>query len=65
MHDEPLKPSASLLVKLGSIIVHAEELLSPNGHIFDHAALQTLMQDAEVQQWLKAMGAMAFLPVKR
>jgi hypothetical protein len=29
------------------------------------SALQTLMQDAEVQQWLKAMGAMAFLPVKR
>ncbi len=62
---DPLKPSAALLVKLGSIIVHAEELMSPSGHEYDRLAMQTAMQDAEVQEWLKAMDSMAFLPKKR
>lgn len=57
------RPSLSLLVKLGSIAIHVEELLSPEGHVFDKAALQTLLDDQEVRQWISSMGA--FLPVKR
>lgn len=63
--SDPLKPSASLLVKLGSIAVHVEELLSPSGHKVDKAALDTLLRDAEVIEWRKSMDAMALLPVKR
>lgn len=58
-------PALSLLVKLGSIAVHAEELLSSKGHEFDKAALDTLLKDPEVMAWLRAMGAKAYLPVKR
>lgn len=53
----------SLLVKLGSIAVHADEFLSPKGHDFDKIALQQLLIDPEVVEWLKSMKTM--LPVKR
>jgi hypothetical protein len=62
---DPLRVGVSMAVKLGSIAVHAEELLSPNRHEFDVEALRTLLEDAEVKEWLEAMGKMAFLPVKR
>lgn len=61
----PLKPTVSTLVKLGSIIVHLEEVLSPKGHSFDRYALQTLWDDPEVKEWIAQMNAMAMLPVKR
>jgi vacuolar-type H+-ATPase subunit C/Vma6 len=57
--------SLALLVKLGSIAVHAEELISPKGHHFDQGAIQGLLQDSEVQEWLAEMSKNAFLPVKR
>jgi hypothetical protein len=63
MKTNPLKPSLSLLVKLGSLAVHCEEMLSPAGHQFDKAAIDTLLHDKEVKAWIKAMGA--FMPVKR
>lgn len=63
--SDPLKPSATVLIKLGSLAVHVEELLGPNGHHFDKAALDTVLHDADVVAWLKDMGAMALLPVKR
>ena len=63
--SDPLKPSLTLLCKLGSVIVHAEEFFSPKGHPLDKAALDTALQDDEVQEWLVAMGKMAMLPVKR
>lgn len=63
--SETLKPGVGLLVKLGSIAVHAEELISPGRHQFDINAIQTLLEDSEVKEWLQAMGKMAFLPVKR
>jgi hypothetical protein len=63
--SDPIKPELPLLVKLGSIAVHAEELLSPQAHAFDHMALRTLLESADVQAWLKQMADMAFLPVKR
>lgn len=61
----PLNPPVSLLVKIGSIAVHAEEILSPNGHEFDRHALKTLFDDAEVKDWIAQMNAMTMLPVKR
>lgn len=62
---DALKPSAALLVKLGSIAVHAEELLSPTGHHFDRIAIQSLLEDPEVVAWRAQMDSMAFLPKKR
>ena len=63
--DNPLKPSASLLIKLGSVIIHQEEMMSKKGHQFDKAALDTVRNDPEVIEWLATMTQMAFLPVKR
>jgi hypothetical protein len=62
MADE-LKPGLSLLVKLGSIAVHVEEMLGTTGHTFDRYALKTLLDDAEVKQWIKDMGV--YMPIKR
>jgi hypothetical protein len=59
----PLEPSLPLLMKLGSIIVHAEEAISPLGHTFDIEAMKPMLRDPEVQAWIKAMGV--YLPLKR
>lgn len=61
----PLKPSPALLIKLGSMVVHYEEMLSGQGHQFDKRALDTLTNDPEVRAWFADMIKMAFLPVKR
>lgn len=58
-------PSLQVLVKLGSIAVHAEELLSPKAHHFDRLALESLLDDPDVQLWLAEMHKAALLPVKR
>lgn len=63
--DDPLKPSISLLIKLGSVIVHQEELMSDKGHHFDRQALDTVRNDPEVIEWIEKMTKAAFLPVKR
>jgi len=63
LKEDVREPSVSLLCKLGSIIVHADEMTEPGGHEFDHAALRTLLADPEVKAWIKGMGAM--LPLKR
>lgn len=47
--SDPLQPSASLLVKLGSIVVHIEEMFSASGHVFDKAVLDALLADPEVK----------------
>lgn len=62
---DPTLPSIQLLVKLGSAVVHAEELLSPGGHEFDKAAFEGLVNDPEVRMWINAMTKLAMLPVKR
>lgn len=59
------QPSMSLLCKLGSIMVHAEEALSPTGHEFDKTALDQLLTDPEVVAWRRQMESAAMLPVKR
>lgn len=61
----PLKPKPTLLCKLASIAVHADEMLSPSGHSFDIEALKSLMSDKEVRSWIAEMTAMAMAPVKR
>lgn len=63
IRNDPLTPSLPLLMKLGSIVVHADEAHSPSGHEFDITAMKQLIGDPEVQTWLRAMSA--FLPVKR
>jgi hypothetical protein len=60
-----LTPALTLLVKLGSIVVHADEATSAGGHDFDLAAMRGLIADPEVATWMKRMDAMAFLPKKR
>lgn len=60
-----LKPSTALLCKLGSIIVHMEEATSTKGHAFDKIALDQLLADSDVREWLADMRGMAMLPVKR
>lgn len=63
--SDPLKPQVTLLVKLGSLVVHVEEMLSAKGHDIDKTAIEGLLSDSEVKEWLKQMGKGAFLPVKR
>ena len=60
-----LKPSTALLCKLGSIIVHADELTSPTGHHFDREALRALLTEKEVAQWIEGMSKLALVPLKR
>jgi cystathionine beta-lyase family protein involved in aluminum resistance len=65
MPPDPLKPSPALLCKLGSLIVHADELLSPSGHPYDRTAFVEGLKDAEVTEWINQMHAMSMLPRKR
>lgn len=55
----------SLVVKLASIAVHAEEMLSPNGHYFDRETIKSLLNDLEVRGFLDDPANAAFLPLKR
>jgi hypothetical protein len=57
------EPSLPLLCKLGSIVVHCDEARSPSGHNLDLLALDTLLADPEVKNWISSMGAL--LPLKR
>ena len=60
-----LNPTPSLLCKLASIAVHADEYLSLDGHQFDRDALQSGLSDPEVVEWIAAMSAAAMAPRKR
>jgi hypothetical protein len=62
---DALRPKPALLAKVGAIVVHADELLSPGGHAFDRAALRSLLDDPDVGQWLQEMRRMALVPRKR
>jgi hypothetical protein len=61
--SDPLKPELTLLMKLGSIVVHIDEALSIGGHTFDIEAIKPILQDPAVQAWIKEMGV--YLPLKR
>lgn len=58
-------PSLSILIKLGSIAVHTDEMLSASGHAFDLAVLESLLKDPEITAWVEEMTKLALLPVKR
>jgi len=53
----------ALAYKLASIVVHADEMLGPDGHHFDRIALEQLICDPSVRLWIKSLGALA--PVSR
>lgn len=61
----PLTPTTTLLVKLGSLIVHYEEMNSPTGHVFDKVEIEKLRADPEIAEWFAAMDKLAMLPKKR
>lgn len=72
MKKDLLSPGSTLLIKLGSIAVHADEIhpkrgemFSKDAHPFDVEALRTLLDDQEVKEWLSGMDKLAFLPKKR
>lgn len=62
---DPLNPNASLLCKLGSILVHFDEYSSPDGRTIDRIEAERLMKDPEVVGWLTGMSRLAMVPVKR
>lgn len=65
MSDSLTSPSLSLLVKLGSIVVHADEFTGRNGYEYDLVAMRQGLVDPEVTEWLEEMQRRGFLPVKR
>lgn len=58
-------PPVSLLCKLASVAVHADELLSDDGHVLDREALKSALRDPEVVEWLGGMTRAALAPVRR
>lgn len=65
MNTDPLKPSTSLLCKLGSIARHVEEGDGGSGVVFDMVAAVALLHDPEVKNWMMHMDDLHLLPVKR
>ena len=63
--NNPLKPSMSLLSKVGSLILHAEEFMSYTGHFVDKTEFDRLMVDPEIKEWLQSMDELALVPKKR
>ncbi len=63
--SDPLKPPITILIKLGSITVHVDEMLSAHGHDFDRIAIESLLSDPELVEWLKQMTSLALLPLNR
>ena len=62
---ETFVPPMGLLVKLGSIARHADEIFSDDGQDFDKQAFVSLLMDPEVAAWLHEMDKAALLPLKR
>jgi len=60
---EVFEISPALASKLASVVVHADEMLSPMGHGFDRTALEGALRDPEIVAWIKSLGPLA--PVKR
>lgn len=56
---------STLIIKLGSIITHYEELNSPGGHPMDQTAIDSLMANADVVECFENMRKAGFLPTKR
>ena len=60
-----LKPSNTILIKLGSLFVHIEEALSDKAHHFDIAVIKQALVDKELTEWIKGMDKLALIPKKR
>lgn len=58
------EPTPALLAKLGSIAIHADEFLE-TGEQFDKVAIESLLSDPDVRDWLEDMDNMSLLPKKR
>jgi len=58
-----LKPATA--AKLASIVVHAGEALSEEGHGHDVAALKALLVDDDVRSFIGDMAKLHLVPVKR
>ena len=65
MSKDPLQPGMAVLVKLGSIAVHADEYLSPDGCGVDANVIKGLLADIEIVVWLGKMQEKGLLPEKR
>lgn len=63
--SDHLAPSTTVLCKLASIVVHADEYLSPGMHTSDELALRGLLVDTDVAEWIAAMSEDGLAPVKR
>lgn len=63
--SDPFELSAALAAKIGSIVVHAEEAVSDDGHPFDVEAIKVLVSQPDVQEWLLALSSMALVPRRR
>lgn len=57
-------PNLALLVKLGALVIHAEEFLE-TGEQIDLTDFQVGMRDPEVAAWIEQGVEAALLPVKR
>jgi hypothetical protein len=62
-----LTPKTTLLVKLGSIAIHVEEMVEEDfkNIKFDMPAVKSALYDPEVKAWLADMDKLALLPAKR
>jgi hypothetical protein len=60
-----LKPTPAVLRKLGGIILRSAEIASPTGPALDKLALNALIADRDVQDWLTGMSDLALLPARR
>ncbi len=60
-----LKPSNTILIKLGSLFIHIEESLSDKAHHFDITVIKQALADEELREWIKGMDKLALLPKKR
>ncbi len=61
MTDVPM----TLLIALGSLIVHYEEWTSPSSNPIDKDVIDSIRNQPDVKEWFEEMNSMAFLPVKR
>jgi hypothetical protein len=61
--DGTVTVDAGALIAMGSAVIHAEELASPQGHGFDKVAFDTAVQQA--RPLLDEMDQKALLPVRR
>ena len=59
-----MKPTP-LIVKLASIIIHYQELVSDDGSSFDQNAIDGLSEDPEVKECFEVLKNNALLPLKR